>query len=297
MLVAHISDFHVLPPPALCYGFSDTRAALARTVQALESLDPRPDLVVASGDLVDEASPQAYETVRSILSGLTLPLVLIPGNHDDRDAVVQAFPDHPYLAGEGGLASFVQDFPAFRLVAFDALAPGREYAEPGEAALAWLDRTLAARPDRPVMLVMHHPPVITGIAFMDAIQPPNFAGLRAVLQRHPQVRLVLCGHVHRHLDAVVAHARVAAAGSTAHQFRLLTDLDAPPTVTDEPPAIRLHLWRDGEVVSFVTPVERGFSTGQFAGMDADRWRQVRAALRAGQGRGAVAPNASIGATP
>jgi hypothetical protein len=143
------------------------------------------------------------------------------------------------------------------------------------------------------MLVMHHPPISTGIAFMDAIQPPNFAGLEAILHDHPHVRLILCGHVHRNVDAVLAHARVAAAGSTAHQFSLLMDLDAPPVVTDEPAAIRLHLWRNGDVVSFTTPVERGFATGQFMGMDEARWREVSAALRAGQGRGAAAPNAAI----
>jgi hypothetical protein len=65
-------------------------------------------------------------------------------------------------------------------------------------------------------------------------------------------------------------------------------------VTDEPATIRLHLWRDGQVVSFTTPVERGFATGQFMGMDEARWREVSAALRKGQGRGATAPDAAIG---
>ncbi len=297
MLVAHITDFHILAAPQLCYGFSDTREGLARAVRALETLDPRPDLVVATGDLVDEATREAYLTLKEILQDLSLPLVLIPGNHDDRGLLAETFPDHDYLRGPSGLACFVRDYDAVRLVAFDAVISGREYAEPCETALTWLDRTLVSAPDRPTMLVMHHPPVSTGIAFMDAIQPPNFAGLQAILQDHPQVRLVLCGHVHRNLDAVIGHARVAAAGSTAHQFRLLTDLEAAPTVTDEPAAIRLHLWRGGEVVSFITPVDRGFSTGQFMGMDTDRWRQVSAALRAGQGRGAAAPNASIDPAP
>ncbi len=296
MLVAHISDFHILAAPALCYGFSDTRKGLARAVTALASLDPRPDLVVATGDLVDEATPDAYATLRRILQDLHLPLVLIPGNHDDRTLLAATFPDHDYLIGSDGLACFVRDYKAFRLVAFDAVISGREYADPCDAALAWLERTLVSQPERPTMLVMHHPPVSTGIAFMDAIQPPHFGALQAILRDHAQVRLVLCGHVHRNLDAVIGHARVAAAGSTAHQFRLLTDLEAPPTVTDEPAAIRLHLWRAGEVVSFITPVERGFSTGQFMGMNAERWREVSAALRAGQGRGAAAPDASIDPT-
>lgn len=293
VLIAHISDFHILAAPAVCYGFSDTREALARTVKTLSALKPRPDLVVATGDLVDEASLESYRTLRTILDGLGIPLVLIPGNHDDRAALAQTFPEHGYLTGIGGLACFTRDYAELRIVAFDAVIAGREHAEPSEAALEWLDQTLRAASDRPTMLIMHHPPIHTGIAFMDAIQPPNFGRLEQILQDHRQVKLILCGHVHRHIDATLAHARVAAAGSTSHQFSLLTDLDAPPTVTDEPPAIRLHLWRDGQVVSFTTPVERGFSTGQFAGMDAARWRDVSAALRSGQARGVAAPGAAV----
>ncbi|MEG3151960.1 phosphodiesterase [Sphingomonas sp. ZT3P38] len=284
MLIAHISDFHIVPPPALCYGYSDTRAGLMRAVAALNGLSPRPDLVLASGDLVDEPSAEAYETLRAILAKLAIPHVLLPGNHDDRGLLARTFPEHDYLPQGGAPANFVRDLGAVRLVAFDAVIPGKEYAEPTTEGLDWLATTLAAARAQPTMLVLHHPPIPTGLAFMDAIQPAWPQRLAAILDANPQVRLVGCGHVHRLIDGMLGHARVASAGSTGHQFAFATDLDSPPRLSGEPAMIRLHLWRDGAATSFATPVDRDFATHAFEGIDDSGWKRIRAQLLGGQSR-------------
>lgn len=284
MLIAHITDFHILPAPALCYGFSDTRAGLARTIDALIAMRPRPDLVVASGDLVDEPSIAAYATLRAILSPLDLPLILLPGNHDDRALLAASFPDHPYLAQDGGLANFAREFEAVRIIGFDAVVPGKEFAAPTDAALNWLEETLAQVPDCATMIVMHHPPIETGLAFMDAIQPPWPARLAAVIAANDQVKLIVCGHVHRAIEGMLGNARVSSGGSTGHQFAFAVDLDHAPELSAEPATIRLHLWRDGKVTSFTTPVGRDFVVQPFAGMDAQEWRRISAMLREGATR-------------
>ncbi|WP_049974434.1 phosphodiesterase [Azospirillum sp. B4] len=290
MLIAHITDFHIVPEPALCYGHSDTRAGLRRAVAALMAIRPRPDLVVASGDLVDEPSPEAYATLRGLLAPLDIPLVLIPGNHDDRALLAATFPEHTYLPPGGDLANFALDFDAVRLIGFDAVVAGKEYADPAPAALDWLAATLAAQPGRPTMMVMHHPPLRTGLAFMDAIQPPWPSRFTEILEANRQVKLIACGHVHRAIEGVLGGARVSSGGSTGHQFAFATDLDQAPQLSDEPAIIRLHLWHEGAVTSFTTPVGRDFTVRPFAGIDAAAWRQISAALRAGQRRpaGAVA---------
>lgn len=284
MLIAHISDFHIVAPPALCYGHSDTRAGLARAVEALNAMSPRPHLVLASGDLVDEPSVEAYATLHTILSELAIPLVLLPGNHDDRAMLANAFSDHGYLSQGGLPANFARDIGDIRLIGFDAVTPGKEYAVATDEALDWLAGMLACAPHRPTMIAMHHPPIITGLAFMDAIQPPWPPRLAAILEANPQVRLIATGHVHRMIDGVLGHARVATAGSTGHQFAFATDLDSPPRVSGEPAMIRLHLWRDGAVTSFATPVDRGFATHAFEGIDEAGWQHIRARLLAGRSR-------------
>lgn len=281
MLIAHITDFHVLPAPALCYGFSDTRAGLIRAIDALVALTPRPDLVIASGDLVDEPSAAAYATVRDILSRLDIPIILLPGNHDGRALLAAAFPDHSYLPKGDALANFVHEFDELRIVGFDAVVPGKEFAAPTDAALDWLEGTLAQAPDRPTMIVMHHPPIETGLAFMDAIQPPWPARLGTLIAANDQVKLILCGHVHRAVEGMLGSARVSSGGGTGHQFAFAIDFDQAPQLSGEPATIRLHLWRRGEVTSFTTPVERDFEVRPFVGMDAGEWRRISASLRDG----------------
>ena len=69
---------------------------------ACGALNPRPDLVVATGDLVDAGSAAEYGHLRRLLAPLDLPLFLLPGNHDSRDELARAFPDHAYLPRDGG---------------------------------------------------------------------------------------------------------------------------------------------------------------------------------------------------
>jgi 3',5'-cyclic AMP phosphodiesterase CpdA len=277
MLVAQITDFHVTPRPSLYYGRLDTRETLARAIARIETFTPRIDLVVGTGDLVDKPSEASYAELRGLLARLTIPVRLIPGNHDDRALLAAAFPDHPYLAAER--VNYAVDFDEFRLVAFDAVVAGKEYAAPTPESLDWLGRTLAEAPDRPTMNIMHHPPVDIGMAFVDALQkpwPPEFA---ALIRASPQVRLIACGHAHRVIDAALGMARIAVAGSAAHQFVLATDIEEPPSMVFEPPMLRLHLWRGGEVVSHLVPVAAEFERVVFKGAEPEAWVITAAKLK------------------
>lgn len=184
----------------------DTRHWLAQSITRLNGLSPRPDLVVLSGDLVDEPSRDAYETLAGLLAQLTLPFVVIPGNHDERALLTHHFPDHVYLPRDGAKAHFSIEIDALRLIAFDAVVPGKEWASITPEDLEWLGGELAAATDQPTMLVMHHPPIATGLAFMDALQPPLHPGFAALVAAHPQLRLIACGHVHRVVDGMLAQA-------------------------------------------------------------------------------------------
>ena len=110
--------------------------------------------------------------------------------------------------------------------------------------LDWLDRTLAGAPDRPTLVMMHHPPFVTGIDYMDKFGLENTAGLAAVIARHPQVERILCGHLHRPIDRRFAGTVAGTAPSTAHQIGLDLVPAAPLHFMFEPPGYQLHLWRE-----------------------------------------------------
>src|SRR5260370_41640266 len=96
MLIAQLSDPHVRPDGVLYQDVVDSNAMFAAAVVHLNGLDPRPDLVLLSGDLVDKGEAVEYANLRKLMAGLSVPALVIPGNHADREAVRRRFrdPDH-----------------------------------------------------------------------------------------------------------------------------------------------------------------------------------------------------------
>jgi 3',5'-cyclic AMP phosphodiesterase CpdA len=248
MLIAQITDLHINPPGKKSMGLVDTAAMLEAAIARLNALDPQPDVVLATGDLVDFGSAAEYGLLRELLSPLRAPLRVIPGNHDSREGLAAAFADHAYLPRARGGADYIhytlEDWPV-RLVAFDTIVPGEPGGHAGAERCAWLDRTLGAAPERPTAIFMHHPPFATGIGHMDAMGLRDAENLAAVVRRHPQVERVMCGHLHRAIQVRWAGTVASTAPSTAHQVTLDIRPGAKGTFVMEPPGFQLHVWRPG----------------------------------------------------
>ena len=242
MLIAQISDPHVKREGELLYGRIDTQGFLERAVAHVNALDPRPDVALVTGDLVDGGKPEEYANLKSVLSTLAMPFYLIPGNHDERDALREVFPDHAYLPRTGFLQYVVEDLP-LRLVALDTLVPGKGHGALCDERLGWLAARLAES-DRPTLLFMHHPPFDVGIAPFDAARLlEGVDRLEALVRAHGNIERVLCGHVHRPIQVRWAGTMASIAPGTAHQASLDLRDGAKLSMTMEPPGMALHLWR------------------------------------------------------
>jgi 3',5'-cyclic AMP phosphodiesterase CpdA len=132
-----------------------------------------------------------------------------------------------------------------RIVALDTLVPGKVGGALCEKRLHWLDRTLAAVPDKPTLVLMHHPPFVTGVDQMDKHGFDGRAALAKIVLRHPQIERILCGHLHRAIESRFAGASVGTAPSTAHQLVLDLRPGASLSFAKEPPCYQLHHWREG----------------------------------------------------
>src|ERR1044072_3398575 len=191
MLIAQISDMHVKPPGELLYKRIDTAGFLERAVAHVMALDPSPDIVLATGDLVDGGKPEEYALLRRLLAPLSMPVYLIPGNHDARDAMRAAFPDHAYLPKSGFLQYVIEDLPV-RLIDLDTLVPGKGHGALCDERLGWLEARLGES-DRPTVLFMHHPPFDCGIdAFDDMKVNEGGERLAAVVARPGTVHRGTC---------------------------------------------------------------------------------------------------------
>ncbi len=245
MIVGQITDFHVAMPGAEVDRRYRTAEHLDAAVAHLNGLATRPDAVVATGDLVHEGSVEEYERLRAILESLAMPVYLIPGNHDDRANLRAVFSDHAYLPRDGEFLHYVvEDYP-LRLMALDTVVPGEIGGALCAARLAWIDARLTAAPPRPTFVFMHHPPFLTGVPWADG---PGVAGLGGAdrfgetVARHPEIERIVCGHLHRPIQARWCGTLASTAPATGHQLALALAPGATIRAAMEPPACQLHLW-------------------------------------------------------
>jgi 3',5'-cyclic AMP phosphodiesterase CpdA len=245
MLIAQLSDPHIKAFGHLAYRRVDTAKGLAECIAHVRQRRPRPDLVLFTGDLTDFGRPEEYAHLKALLALLDLPVFLMPGNHDDRAAMRAAWPDAPWPGGDGPL-HYVIDRGPVKIVCLDSVVPGRPGGELGPDALAWLDGRLAAEPARPTLVALHHPPFLSGIAGMDGACLADREGLGAVLARHPQVERVICGHLHRVVQAMIGGRPAVSGPGTSHQVALDLAPGVPESLVLEPTGYLLHLWLPGQ---------------------------------------------------
>jgi Icc protein len=241
MLIAQITDTHISTPDSANDRYFRTPEHLERAVAHLNRLVPRPDVVLVTGDLVERGEAEEYARLRSILDRLTMPVYVIPGNHDSRENLTRAFADRGYLPLQGFLHYTVEEWPV-RLIGLDTNIPGAPGGRLCAERLAWLDARLTEAPERPTLVFMHHPPFVTGMLAMDAMGLDGGAALAEVIRRHPQVERVVCGHVHRPMTRRFAGTVASTSPATAHQLALVLAPAQHLAVVMEPPACTLHLW-------------------------------------------------------
>lgn len=255
MLIAQISDPHLRPHGVLYQGVVDANAMLASAVQQLEMLSPRPDLVILSGDVVDEGAVAEYDEARAILAKLTLPLVVIPGNHDERENFRDCFSDHAYLPKLGPLHFVIDDHGPVRIIGLDVTIPGLHHGLVDERAAHWLDEVLAHAPDRPTIIMMHQPPFATHVPYLDAYWCREGHRLAEVVSRYPAVERIACGHVHRFMLVRFGGTTLCTAPSTTTAIALQLRPDARPASYIEPPGFLLHHWTKGTgLVTHLVPI-------------------------------------------
>jgi 3',5'-cyclic-AMP phosphodiesterase len=247
MLIAHITDFHVRGPGELMGGRVPTDQLLMATVRALNAMDPVPDLVVGTGDLVNDGdrpggAPDQYQNLADIVSGLEIPLLLIPGNHDDRDQMRAHLSGYlPASVTAEGRLNFVVDSYPVRIIALDTTITGQHHGEIGRTQREWLSDRLVEQPTQPTVIIQHHPPFDTGIEFMDEMGLRDARELEEIIAHHSQVLAVLCGHLHRSIVARFAHTVAMTAPSSAAQLALRLNGERF-RYSSEAPSIVLHLW-------------------------------------------------------
>jgi Icc protein len=219
-----LTDLHVVAPGTLCSGVLDTGAILQRAVDRLLAQMPAIgplDGVLVTGDISDDGSAASYDLAQQELARLGLTVYAVPGNHDNRSAFRAAF------GGQAGLLDWVVDLPDTRLIGLDTLVEGQGAGRVQPDSLAFLTQALVSAGGRALAVALHHPPLRTGIRFMDEIGLENAAALAAAIPADCGPITFVAGHVHGvYLGRIGAH-RVVTAPSLCSAFAFDRRANAP----------------------------------------------------------------------
>ena len=244
MIIAQLTDLHIGAGRRLAYRKVDTAAALEKAVKRVNTMVPRPDIVLFSGDIGDLGIDAEYALVAEILSGLEVPYFMVPGNHDQRMPLRRAFPHATPIDADQSFVNYAIEGYPIRMIGIDTLDEGRPEGKLAPETLDWLEETLSGETEKPCLLFMHHPPIRVGITHMDVQNLGDGAvRLGRIIAAHKdRIKAIICGHVHRPIHTLWAGVPLIIGPSVAHQVALDLDPAGPSAFVMEPPAMHLHVW-------------------------------------------------------
>ena len=223
----------------------NTEQSLQAIIRAALRSRSQTDLVLATGDLVHDGKPAAYRRIFSWLGKFGLPVYCLAGNHDEA-MTLQRNLENPLVHY---VPHLIRD--NWQFIFLDSTLEGSEGGHLGQPVLQALDERLSAAPDKHTLVCLHHQPVPMGSRWLDTMAVDNADEFFTIIDRHPQVRGILWGHVHQTFDDMRNDVRLMATPSTCIQFLPGSEKFALDTTA---PGFRwLSLFPDGHIE---TGVER-----------------------------------------
>lgn len=211
VMLVQLSDSHLFANADRKLLGMRTLESLNKVIERVLAEQPRIDLLIASGDLSQDGSLESYQAFRQASGQIPAPARWFPGNHDEVPAMTEAARQSDFLAP-------IVDLGHWRITLLDSSVPGSVPGYLQDQQLQLLAQSLSEAPECHHLVCLHHNPVAIGCAWMDPIGLRNPDALFAVLDRFPQVRAVLWGHVHQEYDELRNGVRLLASPSTCIQF-------------------------------------------------------------------------------
>lgn len=253
--ILQITDTHIVPQNDLAYGRVETASALKATVETvndmLDAIGPV-DAVAITGDVTDYGNRADYERFKDIMASLKLPYLVLPGNHDDRENMRDAFASEHWMPANGPICWHLE-LEDFILIGLDSLVQGQAHGQLCKQSLGYLQNVMKEAKGKPLLLGFHHPPVTIGLHVMDQNNLWNTDDLADCLRSYNGDVRLITGHVHRSSTSLFANRICLTCPGPSHAVSMDLRTDAINCLTKEPGAFMLHERRDG-FVSHVIPV-------------------------------------------
>ncbi len=243
--VTQISDLHLFANPENTLLGMPTAASFQAVLRRVKRLRPQPDLLLLTGDLSQDGSPASYCQVQQHLALLGIPAYWTTGNHDSLETMQELLNQPPLLSDKAFRAG------GWQFLLLNSGVPHQVYGELSAASLDWLESQLQHLEPRPTLIALHHSPFTVESQWLDSSALQNPEDLFAVIDRYPQVKLVVFGHVHQEFYYQRRGVNYMSTPSTCIQF---APKSSDFALDRAQPGFRsLSLYSDGR---FKTRVER-----------------------------------------
>ena len=251
MLIAQITDIHLGFEPNNPAEFN--RKRLDQVLKQLRAMTPKPDMLIATGDLTEFGDADSYRRLKNAFEQIECPVWPMVGNHDDRAAFAAWFPDVPMA---DGFVQYEFDAGPLRVLVLDTLEEGRHGGAFCAVRAAWLAARLDEDHVRPTLIVMHHPPVEVGIEWMNTHPEEDWVQrFRSCVVGRSNIVAIICGHLHRPITTQWEGTTIAICPATSPQVALdMSPIDPEkpdnrPMIIADPPAYALHWWNGSELIT------------------------------------------------
>ena len=252
MLIAQMTDIHIgFEPDAKPEELN--RIRFRQTLARLLDQPNTPDMLVLSGDLTDRGDAESFDKIADELKACPFPVHPLVGNHDTREEMLRVFPDCPT---QDGFIQYALEGEGLRILMLDTFEAGRHGGAFCEKRASWLSDQLTNHSGTPTLIFMHHPPIVSGIGWMDpAEDEPWMLRLGAAMRGHKQVQAIHCGHLHRPILTRFAGIPLGVTPSVAPLVAMdLREIspdrpDDRALITTEPSTYALHRWDGRDLVT------------------------------------------------
>ena len=187
--IVQITDCHLSGDQEQEYRGENSHKNLRGLLKKVKTFAP--DLLLATGDLSEDASPASYAALQAYLEPQGIPALALPGNHDDAGLLAEAFPGSPVDSVA------VSKHGRWQIIRVNSCLEGKPEGRLSEQTLQQLNHVLLDEPHRLRLLALHHQPIAANSPWIDKYRLFEPEAFLALLGRAPGVKAVVWGHIHQ----------------------------------------------------------------------------------------------------
>lgn len=245
--ILQLSDPHIVTAPKKVSNKLETLRLFEQTIDQIlrdmEKIAPV-DAIIATGDIADTGDTESYQAFKTQIERLGVPYFIIPGNHDLRAPLRQCFQNLAFMPDSGKM-NWVHDLKDIRIIGLDSLIEGQGGGLFDGESARFLKDALTGAGQKPVLLAIHHPPIKSGIWFMDEIGLEGRELLARTLSPFANEIRVVSGHLHTGIVGTISDNVVVVGPSTCSAFAADYRPDAPIGFMTGPRGYMVHDWDNG----------------------------------------------------